>query len=328
MAPNTNESAVLQNTIELLKLSHINITQEDIDMGRYIPLFALYDEEWKMYTPIDKQHVIRLKIEDLHTGLYFSKAPLKAHDINLKFLNLMFKHNNFIENQSPIQHIMDDIENLLSCSEKVKFFADLDTLKDSSTLCKYAAVELESIFQNSRAIFENLEKVQHNLMKRVMWIDGDNKFQITQKVQFKKNNTKEQYITEFRIPELLANYYHQYQDFFFYILDMRNDIFHSKKTFHLFIDEKNFYISFESHYLSNLSIWDAGNTKPNKLGLLDTLISYIIENTIYALELYADAIFKTIQLPNDMIPEYNLFHRHELNLTLTDIVNKTKELKQ
>ena len=150
----------MNNLVELLKLSHLNITQEDIGMGRYIPLFALYDEEWKMYTPIDKQHVIRLKIEDMHTGLYFSKAPLKVHDINLKFFNLMFKHNNFIENQSQIQHIMDDIENLLACSEKVKFFGDLETIKESSILCKYAAIELESIFQNSRAIFENLEKIQ------------------------------------------------------------------------------------------------------------------------------------------------------------------------
>ncbi len=317
----------MNNLVELLKLSHLNITQEDIGMGRYIPLFTLYDEEWKMYTPIciDKQHVIRLKIEDLHSGLYFSKTPLKSHDINLKFFNLMFKHNNFIENQSPIQHIMDDIENLLSCSEKVKFFADLDTAKDSSILCKYAAVELESIFQNSRAIFENLEKVQHDLMKRVMWIDGDNKFQITQKVQFKKNNIKEQYITEFRIPELLANYYHQYQDFFFYILDMRNDIFHSRKTFGLFLIDKNFYISLERYNLNGLVIWDAENTKPNNLGSLNTLIDYIIKNTISALELYADAIFNTIQLPHDMIPEYNLFYRHELNLTLVDIINKLKE---
>lgn len=318
----------MNNLVELLKLSHLNITQEDIGMGRYIPLFALYDEEWKMYTPIDKQHVIRLKIEDMHTGLYFSKAPLKAHDINLKFFNLMFKRNNFIENQSQIQHIMDDIENLLACSEKVKFFADLDTVKESSILCKYAAIELESIFQNSRAIFENLEKIQHELMKRVVWKKGDETFQIAKKIEFKKHYTQEQYINEFKIPEPLANYYHQFQDFFWFVRNNRVDIFHSKKMFRLLLIDKEFYISLDNCYLINLPIWGSENTKPNNLGSLNTLIDYIIKNTISALELYTDAIFNTIQLPHDMIPEYNLFYRHELNLTLIDIVNRTKELKQ
>lgn len=318
----------MNNLVELLKLSHLNITQEDIGMGRYIPLFALYDEEWKMYTPIDKQHVIRLKIEDMHTGLYFSKAPLKVHDINLKFFNLMFKHNNFIENQSQIQHIMDDIENLLACSEKVKFFGDLETIKESSILCKYAAIELESIFQNSRAIFENLEKIQHELMNRVVWKKGDETFQIAKKIEFKKYYTKEQYINEFKIPEPLANYYYQFQDFFWFVRNNRVDIFHSKKMFRLLLIDKEFYISLDNCYLINLPIWGSESTKPNNLCSLNTLIDYIIKNTISALELYADAIFNTIQLPHDMIPEYNLFYRHELNLTLIDIVNKTKELKQ
>ena len=315
----------MNNIIEILKLNHLNITQEDINIGRYIPLFALYDEEWKMYTPIDKHHVIRLKIEGLYTGLYFSKLPLRTHDIRLKFFDLMFKQNNFIENQSQIQHIIDDLENLLSSSEKVKFFANLDTTKDSSILCQYAAVELESIFQNSRAIFESLEKIQHDLMKRVMWLDGDKTFQITQKIQFKKNNTKEKYSSEFKMPESLANFYHQYQDFFFYILDMRNDIFHSRKTFHLYLIEKGFYFSIESYNLSGLAIWNAANTKPNNLGSLDTLINYIIKNIIFALELYADAILKAVQLPIDMIPEYNLFYRNDLNLTLIHIIDKIKE---
>ena len=315
----------MKNLIELLKLSHLNIIPEYIGMGRYIPLFALYDEAWIMYIPIDNYHVIRARIEDVHTGLYFSKVPLKTHDIHLKFFNLMFKHNNFIENQSQIQHIMDDLENLLACSEKVKFFGDLETIKESSTLCKYAAIELESIFQNSRAIFENLEKIQHELMKRVEWKNDDETFQITQKIKFKKNNTKEKYILEFRIPEPLANYYHQYQDFFWFILDNRVDIFHSKKMFSLLLIDKEFYISLDNCYLSNLPIWDSETTKQNNLGSLNTLISYIIKNTIFALEQYANVIFNTIQLPHDIVPEYNLFYRHELNLTLIEIMNKAKE---
>ena len=56
----------MNTAIEILKLKHLNITQEDIRMGRYIPLFALYDEDWKMYAPIDKHNVIRLKIQFLH----------------------------------------------------------------------------------------------------------------------------------------------------------------------------------------------------------------------------------------------------------------------
>ncbi len=327
MQPNINSMNLPPTAIELTKIPHLNITQEDIGMGRYIPLFALYDEEWKMYTPIDidKRHVIRLKIEGLHSGLYFSKTPIKPNDIYLKFFHLMFKHNNFIENQSQIQHIMDDLENLLACAEKVQFFGDLEIVNDSSVLCKYAAIELESIFQNSRAIFENLEKIQHELMKRVVWKNGDATFQITEKIQFRKNNTKEQYINEFKIPELLANFYYLNQGFFFYILEMRNDIFHSRKTFGLFLIDKDFYISLERYNLNDLAIWDSENTKPNNLGSLNTLIDYIIKNTIYALELYADAIFKSIRMPDDMVPEYNIFYRHELNQTLIRIMNKIKE---
>ncbi len=270
--------------------------------------------------------LLKINVIDLKDGLYFSKSNISKNDLNFKFFDFMIKKNNFIENKNPFLHIIDDINNLIASVEKINFFSEQYSLKDSLKLCRYASVELESIFQNSRAIFDNLQVIQDNLIKSTKSLDGSEMFSINEiRFGYKenrkviKNLTIDDYINKYKIPELLAKFYFNIQEFFFFILDTRNDVFHSRKTFDLYLSDKGFSISLERYNIEDLHIWNENNVLPNKLGSLKTLVSYIVLNTINVLEEYVKVISLIIQLPDDISPEYNLYLRNEFNDTLNEL---------
>jgi hypothetical protein len=301
---------------ELSKLKYFCFTKEDF-LDRFVPLFVIYDNEWKTYIDTDKG-LIPLKVVDMADGFYISQKAVKEADLKLEFFNTMIRRNNFKENLEPIKHIYDDIYNLSASIEKINFFSELYSSKEHLKLSKYASVELESIFQNSRAIFENLQKIQNNLMKNTVSADNDEFFTINT-VQFSKNFTIDDYVKKYKIPELLAKFYVNFQDFFFLILDMRNDVFHSRKTFLLLLGKEGFSISLNEYNLKNLHFWDERNTLKNSLGSLKALIAYVIINTITALEEYAKTINLIIKLPDDILPEYNVYIRSEFNQILKEL---------
>ncbi len=298
---------------DLKELEYFNFTEEDL-LYRFVPMFPIYKNEWKMFVDT----LIPLKIVDSADGLYISKNPVLTDDLKLEFFNTMLKKNNYKENRKPLIHIYDDIYNLSASIEKINFFSELYNQKEHFKLCKYASVELEAIFQNSRAIFENLQIIQNNLIKNTMSANNDDIFTID-KIQFKKEFTLEQYIKQYKIPELLAKFYVNFQEFFFFILDMRNDIFHSQKTFNLFLGDEGFSISLKDYNLENLHFWDSKNTLQNNLGSLKALIAYITLNTINALEEYVKTISLIIKLPEDILPSYNIYLRSEFNQTLKSL---------
>lgn len=305
---------------DLKELGYFDFTEEDL-IHRFVPMFPIYDSGWKMYVDTENG-LIPLKIVDIADGFYISKNAIKKEDLKLAFFDLMYKKNNLKENIKPLNHIYDDIYNLSASIEKIDFFSRLYNKEEHLKLCKYASVELESIFQNSRAIFENLQKIQDNLIKRTISANKDDFFTV-EKVQFgwKKEKLLEidKYQEKYKIPELLAKFYVNFEDFFFLILDMRNDIFHSRKSFSLFLDEKGFSISLKEYNLEKLHFWDENNTLENNLGSLKTLIAYITLNTISALEEYAKTISQIIQLPSDILSDYNIYMRSEFNKTLKEL---------
>ena len=100
---------------------------------------------------------------------------------------------------------------------------------------------------------------------------------------------------------------------------MRNDIFHSRKSFDLFLGDEGFSISLKEYNLENLHFWDKHNTLKNNLGSLKSLIAYITLNTISALEEYTKTISLLIKLPSDILPNYNIYMRSEFNQTLKEL---------
>ena len=298
---------------ELLKLKYFNIKKEDL-VDRFIPPFIIYDNEWKMY--IDTENgLFLLRIVDIADGFYISRNLVNENDIELNFFNFILKRNNFKENLEPLNHIYDDMYNLLASIEKIVFFSELYNSKEHLKLCKYASVELESIFQNSRAIFENFQKIQNNLMKNTVSANKDDFFSIDT-ICFNRNFSINNYIEKYKIPELLAKFYVDFQEFFFFILDMRNDIFHSRKSFRLLLGEEGFSIPLNEYNLKELHFWNEKNTLKNDLGSLKSLVGYIILNTINALEEYSKTINLMIKLPDDILPSYNIYIRNDFNKIL------------
>lgn len=230
----------------------------------------------------------------------------------------MFKRNNFKANMKRLIHIYDDIYNLCASVEKINFFSEIYNKEEHFKLCKYASVELESIFQNSRAIFENLQKIQDDLMLSTISANNDDFFSI-KTIRYEKNFTLEEYMKKYKIPEIYAKFYVNTQDFFFFILDMRNDIFHSRKSFKLFLGDEGFSISLNEYDLKKLHFWNKTNTLKNDLGSLKSLVSYIVLNTIVVLEEYAKTINSIIKLSDDILPKYNLYIRSDFNKILKEL---------
>ena len=301
---------------DIQRLKYFNITESDF-IDRFIPLFCVYDNEWKMYIDTEKE-LISLNIIDIADGFYISQKPVNSTDLKLEFFNIMFKKNNFKENREPLTHIYDDMYNLSASIEKINFFSEQYNSKVHFKLCKYASVELESIFQNSRAIFENLQKIQNNLMKKTVSANNDEFFTIDT-IGFNKNFTIQEYIKKYKIPDMLAKFYVDFQDFFFLILDTRNNIFHSRKSPHIFLGEEGFSIPLNEHNLKDLHFWNEKNTLKNDLGSLKSLTGYIILNTINALEEYSKTINLIIKLSDDILPNYNIYMRSEFNHTLKEL---------
>lgn len=308
---------------ELLKLKYFNIKKEDL-VDRFIPPLIIYDNEWKMY--IDTENgLFPLRIVDIDDGFYISRNLVNENDIELNFFNFILKRNNFKENLEPLNHIYDDIYNLLASIEKIVFFSELyKNSKEHLKLCKYASVELESIFQNSRAIFENFQKIQNNLMKNTISANKDDFFSVDT-ICFNKNFTINNYIEKYKIPELLAKFYVDFQEFFFFILDMRNDISHSRKSFRLLLGEEGFSIPLNEYNLKELHFWNEKNTLKNDLGSLKSLVGYIILNTINALEEYSKTINLMIKLPDDILPSYNIYIRNDFNKILKILFTYSNE---
>lgn len=300
----------------LKELEYFNFTEEDLAY-RFVPLFPIYNDGWEMYIDTEKGF-IPLNIVDRSDGFYIAKETVKDTDLKLTFFDLMYKRINYKENIIPLNHIYDDIYNLLASIEKINFFSEIYKREEHFRLSKYASVELEAIFQNSRAIFENLQLIQNNLMEMIISANDDDFFSIN-KIQYEKKFTFKEYIKKYKIPEVLAKFYVRVQEFFFFVLDMRNDIFHSRKSFKLFLGDEGFSISLKDYNLESLHFWDEHNTLKNDLGSVKALIAYITLNTINALEEYAMTISSIIQLPNDILPNYNIYVRSEFNETLKQL---------
>lgn len=303
---------------EAQKLTHLKLTKEDI-IDRFIPLFAAYDNEWKAFLNSEKG-LININIVNMVSGLYFAKEPVEDIDLKFDFFNFMIKRNNFIVNSAFIYHILEDIKNLSASVEKLNFFSLLHDKEENAKLCKYASVELESIFQNSRAILEMLQKIQNNLISITQSIDGSDLF-TEKKVQYDNMEklTIEEFMKKYKVPKELAVFYVNTHDFFFFILNTRNDIIHNRINFDIYLGKEGFSISINNYGLKSLHIWNETNTLKNNLGSIKSLAAYIVLNTIHILEEYQKVISSTIKLPDDISPEYALYFRSEFNNTLTEL---------
>ena len=107
----------------LKELEYFNFTEEDLAY-RFVPLFPIYNDGWEMYIDTEKGF-IPLNIVDRSDGFYIAKETIKDTDLKLTFFDLMYKRINYKENIIPLNHIYDDIYNLLASIEKINFFSEI-----------------------------------------------------------------------------------------------------------------------------------------------------------------------------------------------------------
>lgn len=309
---------------EIEKLTHLKCTREDI-VDRFVPLFALYENEWKQYVDTERG-LININIVDIADGLYFSKEAVRTDDIKLAFFNIMYKKANFKEKSEFIYYILDDIQNLTASIEKINHFHSMYNKMDSYVLSKYVSTELEYIFKVSRSIFDLLQELINVIWDRFEFMDKNQvkkKFSKNCRTKFSSvilNNNKlssvDELVKRHTIPKELARFYYRNGRYFSWIRSYRDKIVHSGKSFDIFVGEEGFSLSIKNNHFSSLHFWNNQNTLKNGLGSVKTLASYVVLNTINALEEYAKTINNIVKLPDDIAPDYDLYLRSKFNQTL------------
>jgi len=316
------------NKINFEILSHLNISDTDL-IDRTIPLFSLYENnEWKKYIRSNNDF-IRLKIVDIVDGFYFSKQPVLKNDLKLIFFNVMLKKANFKEKSKFIIYILDDIQNLSASIEKINLFYTMRDKINSVILSKYISTELEYIFKVSRSIYDLLQELITVIWNKFEYID-----KIQEKKQFCKNckssfnsvielNNKlssiDELVNRHKIPYQLAEFYHNHGKFFSWLRAYRDKISHSGQSFNIFVDDKGFSLSIENNHFTNLHFWDEKNVLNNNLGSVNSLVAYIVLNTVMGLEEFAKTIDAIMILPDDIAPEHNIYLRSKFNKTLKEL---------
>lgn len=312
---------------ELSKLAHLKINEEDY-LDRFIPMFALYDTKWNQFFNTENG-LININSVDVVDGLYFAKEAVEKDDLKLIFFNLMYKKANFKDKSEFIYYILDDIQNLSASVEKINYFYTMHNQIDSYVLSKYVSTELEYIFKVSRSVFDLLQELINVIWNKFQYIDSNiykkvfNKKSRTSFTSVIENNKKLLSINELMlkhtIPEELAKFYYYNGEFFYWLKSYRDKISHSGKSFDIFIGEEGFSLSIKKNHFSDLHVWNDKNTLKNDLGSVKTLVSYVVLNTINALDEYAKTINSIVKLPNDIAPDYNLYLRSKFNTTLKEL---------
>jgi hypothetical protein len=301
------------NFSELAKISYLKIQPGD---DRVVPLQPCYLEngEWESWIPINDQ-LLRLRMVDSAEQLYFGKQPAREGDGYSEFFNLILKRALWKDVSRYAFDILDDVYNLSSSIEKIDLFHKLWLNKNESIQSQFISTELEFIFITCRSLYDLLQKIAKSICSRVAYLDGSRPKPLREsfaEMALKGGELKspEQIASKYGIHEPLAQFYNRQGDFFIWLRSYRDRINHHGAGFaQVFITERGFAVSTNQKPFSRVDIWNESNTQGNDLGSVRTVLSYVMTNTLLAIEDFARIIGLTIELPYDVAPDHYVFMR-------------------
>lgn len=309
---------------ELYKVSYIKM--EHID-ERIAPLQPCYlgNSEWESWFSTE-QGLLPMKIVDIVDACYFSKEPARDGDIYLNFINLIMKRAYFKDLAHFEQGIIEDINNLSASITKIDLFHEAWRAGNKKITRRFVTTEIEYILKVCRSIFDLLQEVIMRIWSRFKYIDPNLKTKRLMKsfasmiLKDEKLSTTEQIAEKFLIPVPLAEFYNRNGSFFLWLRSFRDKISHGGNNINsLYIMDDGFAVSTESEPFKDLHIWNDAELKPNNLGSLRSVLSYVILSTLNTLEDYSLVIQSIMQLPPDIAPDHNIYIRGENLEALLDL---------
>jgi len=299
------------NKEELKKVTYLQVDQLQ---GRAVPLFACYhgDKTWELWVP-NNGGLQRMQAKEIAEGKYFGKSPAHEGDVYLEFFDFMCKRGYWKPIVFLIEGISDDLQNISACLAKLDLFYR-ESKQAGFEARRFVITELEYLFSVCRSLYDLLQECNSKMWSTFKFNDpslGKKPLPSSFGEMVLENNqlrTKEQIISRYAMPDMLAQYYTRQADFFTWLREYRDYISHSGKSFeYVFATKKGFAVSIDTKPFSSMSIWSDKNTQPNKLGSVKSFTAYLIISTFKAIEEFARVMSKIIVFPPDIAPDYHVF---------------------
>jgi hypothetical protein len=300
---------------EIKKLEYIDLDTAHLN-HRAVPIFPYYnDHKWNFWIQHNSA-LIPILMENLVEGYYFAKKPVNPEDVYLKFVNFIVRRCYTTEIAYFEKGICEDLLNLATSLKKVDFFHACWRKDKSSIDRRFVVTEVEYIFKVCRSIYDLFQEIVFRIWQTVSFSDPTcqkKKLKDTFSRMVLTNNqllTAEEIADKYSLPATLAEFYERQSKFFVWIRKYRDQISHGGKSLDsIYILDDGFAVSTERHPFSGLHIWDITTLKPNGLGSLRALLSYIVLNTLYTLEDFPEIIMESIIFPEDISSNNNVYLR-------------------
>lgn len=318
--------AVLENKIKIEDLRIVpQLNLENLN-GRSIPNLAFYEDgEWILWIPTPSG-LKKLKGEPVEST-YFSKTPVLPTDVSFQFLNIIMKRAFWPSVTSYIHGIQNDILNLASSLAKLDLIFHIPVERDSDK-ARFVSTEIEYIFYVCRSLFDLLQKVISKLWMNVTLFDNS-----VQKKELPSSfrkvilsggeiRAKSEIRSCYRLPETFVDFYLRRARFFKMLKDYRDKIVHEGEDYRfIFVTERGFAVPDNIEPFASFGIWNEEHKMQNGLSSLRAALAYVIIETFEACEDFADTLVRSIQLPPDIVPGYDLYLRGQHNHELTKLHN-------
>ncbi|TGK49464.1 hypothetical protein [Leptospira kanakyensis] len=301
--------------MNLFKLTDIPyLDHKELSSKRGIPSLTFYDEEtWHIWVQTPDGLI---KIDGYPAeGTYFSKNPVTENDVYLEFFNFLGQKALRKEILKPVHGIQDDIMNICASLKKISLLYQLS--KDKSLdVSRMVITELEYLINVCRSIFDLLQEIISELWETVT-LNNPNIKKKKLNDKFRKMVIENEEILKpsiiqerFSIPEILANFYHDYAEFFQILRKYRDNLVHHGSSLEfIFTTERGFAVRDSVKPFSLFKVWNEKHKLPNSLASLRVPVAYMVFKTLSACEHFATSIQKCIVFPNEIVPNYKLLLR-------------------
>ncbi|MGA2624205.1 MAG: hypothetical protein ABSF91_10155 [Bacteroidota bacterium] len=299
------------NKEELKKVTYLQV---DHLQGRSVPLFACYHDDgtWELWLP-NNGGLQRMMSTGMVEGMYFGKSPAHKGDVYLEFFDFMCKRAYWKQVVPFIQGISDDLQNLSACLAKLDLFYK-ESKQAHFESRRFVITELEYLFSVCRSLYDLLQECNSKMWSTFTFNDpsiGKKPLPASFREMILENNqprTKEQIVSRYAVPDMLAQYYTRQADFFTWLREYRDYISHSGKSLNqVFVTKRGFALSIDTKPFSSMSIWSDKNTEPHKLGSVRSFTAHLIISTFKAVEEFAFVMSRIIVFPPDIAPDYHVF---------------------
>jgi len=292
---------------ELRKVPYIDYIPLDGRMVFLQPYLDKKDNTFKTFVPQGNK-LTWIYAEPVESCYYAEAVIDKSKDIYLRLIDVIARQYSFDSVINTLLGIIRDIENCSVVVEKYFVFLDLFRNTEDVSTSNLITTDLEYFFGNVRSIYDLLQTLIQDLMRRTSKKKLPNRF--SRMIRQNSENLRRKY----DLPEALIKYYIDTKDFFVKCRDIRDSIYHRGLDIQIvFCTEDGFALQknplIPNPLTSKFDIWPEEKIKKNGLVSVLALISYINKRILDDLGTFSQVLTQSIQPLPPISETHKLFFR-------------------